>query len=368
MNMRKATLRSLALAFPRTARTNDFFRREVPEVVASFEERALGKVWNVDRGAGRPLGAFETEMLPYLSDPFRGTTLRRVLAADESALTMELPAARAALEAAGIGIGDVDLLMSCTFPSAQTGIGESAFLARELGHRGAAWNLESACSSALVGLDVANALVEAGRHKRVLVLSSCIYSRVTDPADTLSWTSGDGAAAFVVGEGGDGAEVVAACNTHTAETCGALSFELVGRSDGAVMRMVTFPGAADALREVAERTVDELCNGAAKAAGIALADVRIFACNSPAAWFSAFIARKLGVDRERVIDTYPRYANVGPVLWPAALHEAACAGRLRPGDYVMLYSVGSVASSSAAVLRWGNVGLGPLPPPPDVLL
>jgi 3-oxoacyl-[acyl-carrier-protein] synthase-3 len=202
----------------------------------------------------------------------------------------------------------------------------------------------------------------------VLVLTSCIYSRVTDPEDTLSWTSGDGAAAFVVAEGGDGAEVVAACNTHTAESCGALSFELVGRAEGPVMRMVTFPGAADALREVAERTVDELCHGAAKAAGISLADVRVFACNTPAAWFPAFIARKLGVDRERVIDIYPRYANVGPVLWPAALHEAACAGRLREGDYVMLYSVGSVASSSAAVLRWGKVGLGALPAEAEVVL
>ena len=368
MSERRATMRSLAVAFPRTARTNDFFRREHPDVVASIEQRALGKVWNVDRAPGRELGAFETEMLPYLADPFRGTVERRVLAEGESPLTMELPAARAALAGAGLGSEGIDLLISCTFPSAQTGIGESAFLARELGLRAAAWNLESACSSALVGLDVATALVRAGRHDRVLVLTSCIYSRVTEPADTLSWTSGDGAAAFVVAEGGDGAEVLAACNTHTAESCGALSFELVGRPDGAVMRMTTFPGAADALREVAERTVDELCHGAAKRAGVSLADIKIFACNTPAAWFSAFIARKLGVDRERVIDTYPRYANVGPVLWPAALYEAASAGTLRPGDLVMLYSVGSVASSSAAVLRWGNVGLGPPPPPASIRL
>jgi 3-oxoacyl-[acyl-carrier-protein] synthase-3 len=357
MSERRATMRSLSVAFPRTVRTNDFFRREHPEVVASAEERALGKVWNVDQSGGRELSAFEIEMLPYLNDPFRGTVERRVLAANEPALGIELPAARAALEGAGMEVGQIDLLISCSFPSDQVGIGESAFLARDLGLRGAAWNLESACSSALVGLDVASTLVSAGRYDRVLVVTGCVYSRVTEPSDTLAWTIGDGAAAFVIAEGGNGAEVLGARNVHTAESCGALSYELLGRPDGAVMRMKTFPGAADALRDIAETSVDECCRHAADVAGVSLKDIRVFACNAPAAWFSAFIARRLGVDRERVVNTYPRYANIGPVLWPAALHDAASSGRLKTGDLVMLYSIGSVASSSAAVLRWGDVGV-----------
>ncbi len=361
-------MRSIAAVFPRTVRTNDFFRREHGDVVATAEQRALGKVWTVDQSAGRALSAFEIEMLPYLSDPFRGTVERRVLAPDEPALSIELPAARAALEAAGVAAGEIDLLISCSFPSDQVGIGESAFLARELGLEGAAWNLESACSSALVGLDVASTLVRAGRHERVLVVTGCVYSRVTDAADTLSWTIGDGAAAFVVTEGRAGAEVLGARNVHTAKSCGALSYELLGRPDGAVMRMKTFAGAADALRDIAEDTVDQCCRGAAHAAGVALADVAVFACNAPAAWFAAFIARKLGVERARVIDTYPRYANVGPVLWPAALYEAARDGRLRPGDLVMLYSIGSVASSGAAVLRWGDVGVGAVPATQEIRL
>ncbi len=361
-------MRSIAIEFPRTVRTNDFFRREFPEAVSSIEQRALGKVWNVDQGSGRTLSAFEIEMLPYLGDPFRGTVERRVLAADEPASAIAVPAAQAALAWAGMRIEEIDLLMSCTFPSDQTGIGESAFLARALGLRGAAWNLESACSSALVGLDVASSLVRAGRHDRVLVVTSCVYSRVTEPADTLAWTIGDGAAAFVVAAGGNGAEVLGARNAHTAESCGAISYELVGRSDGAVMRMKTFPGAADALRNVAESTVEECCRGAADIAGVSLADIKVFACNAPTAWFSAFIARKLGVERDRVVNTYPRYANVGPVLWPAALHEAAAGGRLQPDDLVVLYSIGSVASSSAVVLRWGDVGVGATPLAPEIRL
>jgi 3-oxoacyl-[acyl-carrier-protein] synthase III len=359
----RAELRSLAIGLPRAVRTNDFFRREHPEVVAANEEKAAGalsKVWAVRPDA--PPGIFEQEMLRYVSDPFRGTVERPVLAEGDSAMTMSVPAAKAALTAANAG--DVDLVISCSFPSEQTGIGEAAFLAKALGHSGAAWNVESACSSALVGLDVAASLVESGRHRRVLVVTSCIYSRVTDPSDTLSWTSGDAAAAFVVARGEGDAGLLATHNVQTSETCGAIGYDLVAQEHGSpVMRMRTRAGARDALRNVAERTVDECCHTAAEKAGVHLDEIALFVPNTPTAWFAAFFARKLGVPVERVVDTHPRFANVGPALWPTALHTAALAGRARAGDLVMLYAIGSVASSTAAVMRWGDVALGRPPEP-----
>jgi 3-oxoacyl-[acyl-carrier-protein] synthase-3 len=49
---------------------------------------------------------------------------------------------------------------------------------------------------------------------------------------------------------------------------------------------------------------------------------------------------------------------VGPALLPVNLHRAASSGRLRPDDLVLLYTVGSVSSAGAVVLRWGDVALG----------
>jgi 3-oxoacyl-[acyl-carrier-protein] synthase-3 len=358
-----AELRSLAIGLPSLVRTNEFFRREHPATVAAIEEKALGKVWSV-RSEGE-LGIFEQAMKRYLDDPFRGTVERPVLAEGESPMTMSVPAAKSALAAANLT--EIDLLISCTFPSAQTGIGEAAFLARALDPRGAAWNVESACSSALVAFDVAASMIESGRHRRVLVVTSCIYSRVTDPWDTLSWTSGDAAAAFVVENGAPGFGLLGSHNVHTAETCDAIGYELVmdERSRAPVMRMRTRAAARDSLRDVSERTVAECCHAAAQKAGVSLDQIALFVPNTPTAWFAEFFARALGVSPERVVDTHPRFANVGPALWPTALHTAARAGRVKRGDLVLLYSVGSVASSSAAVVRWGDVGLGPEPAPPS---
>jgi 3-oxoacyl-[acyl-carrier-protein] synthase-3 len=48
-------------------------------------------------------------------------------------------------------------------------------------------------------------------------------------------------------------------------------------------------------------------------------------------------------------------------LWPTNLHHAASHGLVRPDDLVLVSSVGSVSTAGAVVMRWGDVGLGPLP-------
>ena len=42
------------------------------------------------------------------------------------------------------------------------------------------------------------------------------------------------------------------------------------------------------------------------------------------------------------------------------LYRAAASGRLKPGDLVLLYTIGSVSSAGALVMRWGDVALGGL--------
>jgi 3-oxoacyl-[acyl-carrier-protein] synthase III len=91
---------------------------------------------------------------------------------------------------------------------------------------------------------------------------------------------------------------------------------------------------------------------------VKLSEVDCFVFNTPTAWYADFCARALGVPRERTVDTYPEYANIGPALMPVNLLRAAESGVVKPGDLVLLYTVGSVSSAGAALLRWGNVGLG----------
>jgi 3-oxoacyl-[acyl-carrier-protein] synthase-3 len=351
-------LRSLAAAFPATIRTNDWWRQHHPQLVAQEEKKTLARLWK-SNAQTQSLDAFERAMAPYLSDPFRGARERRVLAPGQTARSIELDAARRALDAAGLEPKDVDLLISCAFLPDQVGVGNATWLARDLGLSCQAWNLETTCSSALVALQNAAALVRTGEHRNVLVVISCTYSRVYDEDDTLGWFLGDGAGAFVVGRTPPGASYLSARAFHTGETCNTFFYEVVPDPvRGARIRMDCTPETGKILYETAEPFLRKCSEAAADAAGVKLSDIDCFVFNTPTAWYADFCSAALGVSRERTVDTYPEYANLGPALMPVNLYRAAESGRLRPGDLVLLYTVGSVSSAGALVLRWGDVALG----------
>lgn len=358
--MRSAGLRSLAVAFPGTVRTNDYYRERFPAQVAASEERRLARLWSAHGGAAP--SHFDRAFEPYRTDPFRGAVERRMLGPGEPVLSLELRAARSALAAARLEAGDLDLVLSVSFPADRPGLGNGAFLARELGTAAPAWNLESACSSATAALRLAVAQVRSGDAARVLCVVACSYSRVVEPDDTFGWFLGDGCVAFVVGPCEAGRGYLASKVIHTAETCGELWYAMELDGEGRpCLRIRTSEAAGRMLRDTAAEYLQRCVRGAVEAAGIELSDVDFFAFNTPTAWYADFCVRALGIRREQTIDTYPRYANAGPTLWPTNLHHAASRGLVRPDDLVLVYSVGSVSTAGAVVMRWGDVGLGPLP-------
>ncbi len=355
-------LLSIAVDFPGTVVTNADARRTDPELYAQAERRTLARLW-APADADDP-SDFDHAFAPFAQDPFRGTVERRALQPGESMLPIEVRAAREALAAAAMSASEVDVVLACSFLPEHVGIGNAVFIAKELKIAGPAWNVETACSSATACLQLATALVRAHQARRVLVVVSCSYSRVADPADTLGWFLGDGCTAFVVGPCADELGIIAAKNINTAQTCGAFRYVLEVDDDRTAHIRVGTDGASksgQALRDTAVSYLRECVTSALEAADCAIDDVALFAFNTPTAWYADLCARALGISGARTINTYPLYANIGPVLWPVNLHHAASLGRVRPGDLVLVYSVGTVSSAGAVVMRWGDVGLGPLP-------
>jgi 3-oxoacyl-[acyl-carrier-protein] synthase-3 len=257
---------------------------------------------------------------------------------------------------------DIDLMIVSSLRPDTIGVGNAAYLSAELGLRGAAWNLETACSSSVVGLQTANAVIKAGDYRNVLVVTSCTYSRDADESDSLAWFLGDGAGAFVVcpSKGPDG--VLGSKTVHTADTCGAFYYDMiVGPDQVPRFRMNADAKATRVLRDSAMVYLRECCDGALDASNMRLSDIDFFVFNTPTAWYAKFCARAMGIDVSRTIDTYPLYANIGPALMPSNLYRAARSNKIRKGDVVLLYAIGSSSTASATVMRWGDVTLGPDP-------
>lgn len=357
--MTHAALRAIAVRYPDRELTNDHWRTHHPEMVARLEEMAVAEAWST-RTASAATAGFDAAMTPFLSDPFRGSRSRRWFAPGEDPVGLEAEAATAALTAAGLAPADVDLCIVGTFPPPQVNVGNAAYLARRLALACPAWNLEATCSSSLIALQTAMALVTAGHYRRVLVVTSCAYSQVAPSEEVVSIANGDGACAMLVTEASHQG-LLGACAVNTTSTCDALRFELDVDGEGKpAVRMRLQKGGGQKIREATEPAFRHCVDGALAAAGLRVEDVDFFAFNSSTAWLVPFYCGVLGVDPSRAIDTHARFANTGPILVPSSLFYGAHAGRIPNGGTVLAFGIGNTSNAIALVLRWQDVAVAPV--------
>ena len=367
MNFKPVGIRALAVSFPSIIRTNDYYRQHHPDLVAQAEEKTLAQTFSLAKSDSESKASdiWTEEMMPYMSDPFRGTVERRVFGPDESALSISSKAAKDALEAAKLSPEDIDLMLVTTIFPDRVGPGNAAFLAEQLGLQGAAWNIESTCSSAVAALQTACTMIQTGEYHNVLVVICTNYSPFTDKNDTLSFLSGDGAGAFVVSSLKPNQGVFGTKIINTASTCRTFYNELTTDAQGKPQIFIrTHKGTGKILSETAVPLLQQCCAGALKAAGVTLEQIDFFAFNTPTAWYTNVCTRALGIDPKRTLNLHDRYANIGPMLPLANLYHGAELGLIRENDLVLVYTIGSVSNAAASVMRWGKTILGPTPVAP----
>ena len=358
-------IRSLAVSFPSVIRTNEYWEKKYPELFARAKPRTVRvSKFSDNRSNYDRLNLWSMGVAPYLSDPFRGNVERRVLGVGESSFTLEYSAAKDALEAAQISPERVELMIVASLFGEYTGSGHASYLAQELKLHCPAWNLESTCSSASIALQNACALIQTETYRNILVVVSQIGSNTTDEKDTLSLSMGDGAGAFLVDSLQATQGILGTKIINTAVTHGAYLHELKIDPQGKPRLYTRMGENASMLAETAVDFVRTCTYGAVDAAGLTLDDIDFFAFNTPTAWYADICTSALGIDPQRVINLYPRYANIGPVFPIANLYHAAEAGKIRENNLVLVYSNGAAATAVATVMRWGNVGLGQVPTDP----
>lgn len=362
---RSIGIHSIAISFPQQVRTNDYWRKHYPDLLARATQKSLAKAFeptNPDRSEG--LEGWVREMQPYLSDPFRGSVERRIISGDESSLTLEQNAATEVLKVAGLAPEEIDLMIVGSMFPEHVGMGNAAFLAGRLGLQGAAWNINSMCASPMVALQTACALIRSGEYRNVLVVTSCTYSRVFHESRTLSFSMGDGAGAFIVDRLPDNQGVLGTKVVHSGESCGTFFTELVIDEQGQpTMRARAGKDAGKRAPYLFLKYFRECCAGALQAAGVTIEQIDFFICYTATAWYSQTCAKELGFEPERTIDIYPQYGNISAASIPVNLYYATALGKMRPNDLVLVYNHGFVASASAVVMRWGDVKLGSAPTP-----
>jgi 3-oxoacyl-[acyl-carrier-protein] synthase-3 len=104
----------------------------------------------------------------------------------------------------------------------------------------------------------------------------------------------------------------------------------------------------------AVRIMVESAHRALERAGIGVEQLRLFVPHQANARIISACADRLGIPEARTVNILPTTANTSAASIPLALADAADAGRLAPGDPVLLIGFGAGMSWASAVLEWAR--------------
>ena len=291
------------------------------------------------------------------------SAMRHFLAEGTSGLDLERVAVEQALAAAALEPGDVDLVLSASFPALpEPCIGNATPLAWEMGmERAAAWNIESACAGGLVALRSACHEVTLGEYDTVLLVVGCPYSHTIETGHPATDVIGDAAYAMVVGPTAPGHELIGSMIRNSGPTCPLVSWSVDPRAPSGI-RLTVDGSTAGRLEDWALVQLPEMLRQLFERTRTSVADIDHWVINAPT---PSFVDRALGVmgaEASSGVNTNRLAGNVGPALLGVSLFYSAILRRFQPGDLVLCCSVGSESSLALCLLRWPEgVALGEVP-------
>lgn len=282
-----------------------------------------------------------------------GIRNRHLAPVDLSTSDLACTASTKALEAAGIGPNDIDLVIVATstpdfiFPST------AALLQSKLGMTNGcpAFDVQAVCSGFIYGLTIAEKFIRSGSHKRALVVGAEIFSRILDWSDRGTCVLfGDGAGAVVLEASespGIRASALHADGSHNQILCvpgGIASGQITGdpflRMDG----QSVFKFAVRVLEDVANEVIAE--------AGLSADAVDWMIPHQANIRILQATAKRLGLPMEKVIVTVDQHGNTSAASIPLALDLAVRDGRIRHGQRVILEGVGGGFTWGAVLLEF----------------
>jgi 3-oxoacyl-[acyl-carrier-protein] synthase-3 len=283
-----------------------------------------------------------------------GIRERRIAAPDEALTDLALPAARQALEQAGVAAKDIDLLVCATVTPDMMFPTSSALLADELGAPdAAAYDLLAGCTGFMYAVAQAYGMMAAGLAQRSLVVGGDVLSRILDWTDRSTLVLfGDGAGAVVL---------------ERVDRPGFLGFEL--GADGGGGLHLSLPGSGSRRiedgtgnglvhmngREVfrfATRVLVSSAQAVLERCGVSVDDVDVYVPHQANVRIMDHAAEKLGIPRERMVVNVDRYGNTSSGSIPLALAEAQRDGRLTKGDLVLMTGMGAGLTWGSGLMEW----------------
>lgn len=282
-----------------------------------------------------------------------GIVERHIAADNELASDLALQASLRAIEAAGIGVDEIDLVIVATTTPDQVFPSTACILQDKLGikNRGAAFDMQAVCGGFVYAMNTADLYIRGGQAKTVLVVGAEVLSRILDWSDrTTCVLFGDGAGAVMLraseepgivaaklhADGRHRGMLKAEGNVRNGEVQGDPFIKMEGQA--------VFKFAVKALSEVVEEVLAENKLQGSDIAWLVphQANIRIMEAT----------AKKLGMSMDNVIVTVATHGNTSAASIPLALDAGVRDGRIKPGQNILLEAIGGGFTWGAVLIKW----------------
>jgi 3-oxoacyl-[acyl-carrier-protein] synthase-3 len=288
-----------------------------------------------------------------------GIRERRVAAAHETTASMGAVAGLRAIRTAGLEPDDIDLILLATLTPDYWMPSTAALVKEAIGNtKATAFDVMAACSGFVYGFATAQAYIQAGLAKHVLVIGAELLTRFLDYTDRATCILfGDGAGAVVL--------------SASEEPGGALGVEMTTEPQGAYMIWLPAggskapPSAGTISRgehyvrmegretyRFATKTMATTALESIRRSGLQPGDIDLFVPHQANVRIIEAVAKGLDLPMDKMFINLDKYGNTSAASVPIALAEAVNEGRVKVGDNVTIVAFGAGFTSGAVTIEW----------------
>ncbi|GAA4343495.1 beta-ketoacyl-ACP synthase III [Kangiella taiwanensis] len=279
-----------------------------------------------------------------------GIEERRISSDTESSSYMAIEAARKAIDAAGVSLDEIDMVVVGTTTSTYVMPSTACEVAAGLGIAGAtAFDVAAACSGFIYAVSVADKFIRTAEARCVLTIGVDRYSRLCNPEDrNTSILFGDGAGAAIIKLsdtpgieytelGSDGGR----SNILTAKHQERLPYTTDG--DNAYLQMQ----GQDVFKTAVSKFVD-LIESVQTKKGVHLDDIDMLIPHQANIRIINSVAKRYKLPQAKVFLNVQKYGNTSAASVVLALDEAMQSGQIKEGSRVLMLAFGGG-------LTWGSI-------------
>ena len=317
----------------------------VPEKVVTNED--------LSRILGEDIVPFVTSVL--------GIYERHVCAENESTADLATNAARQALEAARLDAAELDLIILATDTPEQLSPATSVVVQHRLGAVNAGtFDVNCACAGFVTALDTASKFIIAdSAYRNVLVVGAYAISKYLDLHDKKTATIfADGAGAVVLQAGDQQPGFLAgqlradgSFHDHMGIYAGGTRLPITQEViDEGIWTKVRFAKKYPA--EVNTEGWPAIIQQVLDKSKLRLSDIKLFLFTQVNLSTIKEVMSKLDLPMERTHTIMHKWGYTGSACIPMVLHDAVGAGKLKPGDNVIMCASGGGLNMACVAFRW----------------